>query len=264
MIQRSTSARRAHYGFDAPGIMLGLSLGGGAVVLFGGVITALAPGAWRYVGIAVAVVGAVPLFFGLLMVIYAFVGKVRTREHILNLANLRGDETVLDVGTGAGLLLVGAAKRTPRGKVIGIDLWASKDLSNNMAATTMRNVVAEGVADRVEVQTGDARALAFPNASFDRAVSLLCIHNIEEKADQARACRDIACVLKPGGRVVIGDYVPTHAYAAALADAGLTVIQSKPAFGIALSLMWIVIAEKPVQATLGAGYEVEWDTRAAT
>ncbi|OYU15214.1 MAG: methyltransferase type 11 [Alphaproteobacteria bacterium PA4] len=246
MPQHATPPARADYGFDAPGIMLGLLLGGGAAVLMGCVIAALAPGAWRYAGMVLLLLGAVPLFFGLLMVVYAVVGKVRTREHILNLAKLRGDETVLDVGTGAGLLLVGAAKRTQRGKVIGIDLWASKDLSNNAAATTMRNVVAERVADRVEVQTGDARELAFPDASFDRVVSLLCIHNIEDKADQARACREIARVLKPGGRVVIGDYVPTHAYAAAFAGAGLTVMQSKPAFGVALSLMWIVVAEKPV------------------
>ena len=251
MTQQSRVAARAHYGFDAPGIMLGLSLGGGAGVLIGCVIAALAPGAWSYGGIAVTILGAVPLFFGLLMVNYAFVGKSRTRERILDLANLRGGETVLNVGTGAGLLLVGAAKRTPRGKFVGIDLWASKDLSNNAVATTMRNVAVEGVADRVEVLTGDARELAFPDASFDRAVSLLCIHNIADKADQARACREIARVLKPGGRVVIGDYVPTHAYAAAFADAGLTVVQSRPAFGVALSLMWLLVADKPLTPTKG-------------
>lgn len=55
-------------------------------------------------------------------------------------------------------------------------------------------------------------------------------------------------MLKAGGRVVVGDYVPTHAYAAAFADAGLTVLQSRTAFGVALSLMWIVIAEKPFDA----------------
>lgn len=248
MTQRITPPARARYGIDAPGIMLGLALGGGAVVLFGSLLAALAPGTWRYVGGVVALLGAVPLFFGLLMVVYALVGKVRTRERILDLARLHGDEIVLDVGTGAGLLLVGAAKRTPRGKVVGIDLWAAKDLSDNAAATTMRNVEVEGVADRVEVQTGDARALAFSDATFDRVVSLLCIHNVEGKSDQARACREIARVLKPGGRVVVGDYVPTHAYAAALAEAGLTIVRSKPAFGVALSLMWLLVADKPLTA----------------
>ena len=112
------------------------------------------------------------------------------------------------------------------------------------AAQLEMSMVAEGVTDRAVVQTGDARALAFPDASFDRVVSLLCIHNIEDKAEQAQACREIARVLKPGGRVVIGDYLPTHAYAAAFAETGLTVVQSKPAFGVALSLMWIVVADK--------------------
>jgi SAM-dependent methyltransferase len=224
--------------------MFGLSLGGGVVVLIGWLVAALAPGAWSAVGIGIALLGALPLFFGLLMVVYALAGKVRTREHILGLADLRGDETVLDVGTGAGLLLVGAAKRVPRGKVIGIDLWASKDLSDNSAAATIRNSVVEGVSDRVTVLTGDARELAFPDAAFDRVLSLLCLHNIEPKTDQARACREIARVLKPGGRAVIGDYVPTHGYAKAFADAGLTVVQSRAAFGVALSLMWIVIVEK--------------------
>jgi cyclopropane fatty-acyl-phospholipid synthase-like methyltransferase len=36
--------------------------------------------------------------------------------------DLRGDETVLDVGPGHGLLLIGAAKRLPRGRAMGIDL----------------------------------------------------------------------------------------------------------------------------------------------
>lgn len=239
------AADRPDYGYDAPGIMLGLTLGGAAAVAAGWACAALAPGWWAYVGIVVAVAGAVPLFFGLLMVIYAFVGKRRTRDHLLNLVRLDGAATVLDVGTGAGLLLVGAAERAPQARVTGVDLWAAKDLSNNAAAATLRNAALAGVADRVEVLTGDARALDFANASFDRVVSLLCIHNIEAKADQARACREIARVLKPGGRVVVGDYLPTHAYAAAFAEAGLTVVHSRTAFGVALSLMWIVVADKP-------------------
>lgn len=239
------AADRPDYGYDAPGIMLGLSLGGAAAVLAGVALASVLPGAWRYAGVAVAVAGAVPLFFGVLMIIYAFIGKRRTRDHLLGLARLDDAATILDVGTGAGLLLVGAAERTAPARVTGIDLWAAKDLSNSAAAATLRNAALAGVAARVEVLTGDARALDFADASFDRVVSLLCIHNIEDKADQARACREIARVLKPGGRVVIGDYLPTHAYAAAFAEAGLTVMQSRAAFGVALSLMWIVVADKP-------------------
>jgi len=244
-MHRAAPLARAAYGYDAPGVMLGLLVGGAGGLAVGCGLAALLPGAWGYAGLAVALLGAAPAFFGLLMVIYAFVGKTRTRDRILDLAMLGDDEAVLDVGAGAGLLLIGAAKRAPRGRAVGVDLWSAKDLSNNSAANTLRNAAIEGVADRVEIQTGDARELAFPDASFDRVVSLLCIHNIEDKAGQRRACGEIARVLKPGGRVVVGDYVPTHAYAQAFADSGLRVIQSKAAFGVALSLMWIVVAEKP-------------------
>ena len=244
MAHPSASRERANYGFDAPGVMAGL-LGGGAAALAAGIaVGSLAPGYWRWLGVIVIVAGLVPFVLGILMNIYYLVGKRRTRDHILDLARLRGAETVLDVGTGAGLMLVGAAKRLPHGRAVGVDAWSVTDLSNNTAVATERNIAAEGLAGRCQVVTGDARELAFPHASFDRVILLLCLHNIEGDADQARACREIVRVLKPGGRLVIGDYVPTHGYAKAFADAGLRVIQSKAALGVALSLMWIVVAEK--------------------
>lgn len=245
MAHPSTSREATNYGFDAPGAMAGLLGGGAASVAAGVAMATFGTGWWRWVGVAIAVAGAVPFVLGILMNVYYLVGKRRTRDHILDLSELRGDETVLDVGTGAGLMLVGAAKRLPHGRAVGVDAWSAKDLSNNTARATGRNVGIEGVEDRCEIVTGDARELPFPDESFDRVVSLLCLHNIEDDADQTRACREIARVLKPGGRLVIGDYVPTHGYARAFADAGLRVVQSKTALGVALSLMWIAVAEKP-------------------
>ena len=239
-----------NYGWDAPGIMLGF-LGAGTAVIGGGLgLAHWQPFAYAQpLGTALAVLGAVPLLLGLAMLQYRLAGKLRTRDAILNLIGWRGDETVLDVGTGAGMLMIGAAKRMDRGgRAVGIDIWSAKDLSNNSDAATHRNIAIEGVADRTEVRTDDATRLSYPDASFDAVVSLLCLHNIEPKPDQARACREIARVLKPGGRVVIGDYVPTHDYAAALKAAGLKIERSRSAFGVAGALMWLLVADKPLSS----------------
>ena len=238
---------RAAYGWDAPGVMLGM-LGAGAVTVTIGAILAFAaplPFA-RPIGAFATAAGAVPFLLGLAMLQYGLVGKLRTREAILGLVQWRGDETVLDVGTGAGLLVIGSAKRLSRGgRAVGIDIWSAKDLSNNASAATERNVLIEGVTGRVEIRTENATKLSFPDHSFDVVLSLLCLHNIEPKPDQAEACREIARVLKPGGRVVIGDYVPTHAYADAFRLAGLAVRRSRSAFGTAGALMWLLVADKP-------------------
>jgi arsenite methyltransferase len=73
----------------------------------------------------------------------------------------------------------------------------------------LQNAELEGVKDKIEIKNDDARNLIFVDNSFDVILSLLCIHNIEPKADQEKACFEIARVLKPNGTVLIGDYVPT-------------------------------------------------------
>ena len=50
-------------------------------------------------------------------------GKLHARDRILSRLKLSGDEAVLDVGCGHGLLLIAAAKLVPRGRAVGIDLW---------------------------------------------------------------------------------------------------------------------------------------------
>lgn len=240
--------RKPVYGWDAPGIMLGFLVAGSVTIAIALVLIWHAPFPFATaLGIILLVAGAVPLLLGLAMLQYGLIGKVRTRDALLGLVDWRGDETVLDVGTGAGMLLIGAAKRLSRGgRATGIDIWSAKDLSDNSAAATHRNIAIEGVADRCDVRTADATSLPFDDAGFDVVVSLLCLHNIELKPNQAKACREIARVLRPGGRVVIGDYVPTHGYADALRDAGLTIERSRSAFGVAGALMWLLVADKPL------------------
>jgi SAM-dependent methyltransferase len=123
-------------------------------------------------------------------------GKVRERETYLDLLAWRGDERVLDVGCGRGLFLIGAAKRLTTGRAIGIDIWQAEDLSGNDPAATSNNAMIEEVADRVEVQTADARKLPFDDASFDVVLSSAALHNIynagERRPTPQAVCPDAA------------------------------------------------------------------------
>src|SRR5262249_28584270 len=104
------------------------------------------------------------------MVWYSKVGKLRGRERFLDRIPCRGDETVLDVGCGSGLLLVAAAGGWTSGRAVGVDIWQSADLSDNRPEIPLENARLEGVADRVQVCNGDARRLPFADGSFDVVV----------------------------------------------------------------------------------------------
>jgi SAM-dependent methyltransferase len=149
------------------------------------------------------------------------IGKVREREDYLDKIAWRGDERVLDVGCGLGLFLIGAAKRLSTGRAVGIDKWQQEDLSGNCAEGTLDNARIEGVADKVEVHTGDARKLPFDDASFDVVLSSGALHNIYDAGGRQTAVREIARVLKSGGRVLIVDVRHLRQYAVTLRDAGL-------------------------------------------
>ena len=73
----------------------------------------------------------------------------------------------------------GAVKYLTTGKSIGIDIWSSKDLSDNSITKTLANADLEGVKNRIEIRNEDARSLTFADNSFDVILSLLCFHNIE-------------------------------------------------------------------------------------
>jgi arsenite methyltransferase len=236
---------KVNYGIDAPGIMRNLIAFGALTVVIGFAIPLLSDNSiLRYTSYLIVSVGFVFLILGIAMFVYGLKGKYRTRDLMLSKIKWTGEENVLDIGTGQGLLMNGAAKHLTTGKSIGIDIWSSKDLSDNTIAKTLANAELEGVKNKVEVRNEDARSLTFADNSFDVVLSLLCIHNIEPKAEQEKACFEIARVLKPHGTALIGDYIPTTEYAKAFAKAGLKVKSSKPYFMTAYALMWIVEATK--------------------
>lgn len=183
------------------------------------------------------------LLSGLAMIASSRFGKMRARDSLLKDVGIRPADTVLDVGCGRGLLLIGAAKRATSGRAIGIDLWSNVDQMNNSRDATLANAAAEGVTDRVEVKDGDMRSLPLDDGSIDVVVSSLAIHNVKDKADRDKAIREIVRVLKPGGRVGIMDIANVSDYASSLAAAGMRVT-SGPKF-----TPWIFPPSKIVIAT---------------
>ena len=214
---------KTDYGVDAPGVVRNLYIGGLVLVVSG---LCLPP--FIISGITINLrVACLAIAFGLmaagtLMLLYAKKGKFRHRDRMIGMVRWAGTETVLDIGTGQGLLLIGAAKHLTSGRAIGIDIWSARDLSGNTAEKTALNAAEEGVADRIEVRNENICSTDFPNGYFDVILSNLCLHNIEDKEQRLKACTEICRILKPGGVAIISDFRNLSEYAGQFQRAGLT------------------------------------------
>jgi ubiquinone/menaquinone biosynthesis C-methylase UbiE len=102
--------------------------------------------------------------------------------------------TVVDIGTGPGVLLVELGHRRPDLRLIGIDLSA------DMIAAARRNLA--GFDERASALVGDVADLPLPDASVDLVVSTLSSHHWDHPE---AAIGELARVIKPGGRVEVYD-----------------------------------------------------------
>lgn len=206
------AASKGRYGIDGPAWLVGL---GGSVVA---PLVAVAAGAPRWL-LRIPAVTAVPA--GLYL--HATVrGKFLVWEELLDGLGLRGDEQVLDLGCGRGAVLAAVARRVPKGRVTGVDLWRSVDQSGNDASTALDNAGREQVADRVELVTADMRRLPLADGQFDLVVSSMAIHNITNARGREDAVLEAYRVLKPGGRLLLVDIFHTADYRDLLRTAGAT------------------------------------------
>ena len=237
----SKGAKRPNYGIDAPVVLRRMAVGG-AIALAAGLvlpqIEAFRGAGWLQELAGLARGAGIGLLAACAVMVWGSkVGKLRMRDRLLDAIPWRGDERVLDVGCGHGLLLIGAAKRLTSGRAIGVDVWRAYDQAENRPEATRENARIEGVAERVVVRNGDARELPFADASFDVVVSSFALHNIENRAEREKAVRQVARVLVPGGRVAIMDIYHTRQYRRILRACGLADVKlSRP------NLMFLVPA----------------------
>jgi SAM-dependent methyltransferase len=110
-----------------------------------------------------------------------------TNPPFLNFLALRPTDTVLEVGSGLGLLASEVAARVPQGAVYGVE-FSAEQLSQVPAGVPTLHFV-----------RGDAHTLPFPDATFD---VVYCRYVLEHVPDPLTVLREMRRVLKPGGRAL--------------------------------------------------------------
>jgi SAM-dependent methyltransferase len=226
---------RENYGIDAPTVVRNLA-GIGFLLLIVSAATAallhlqiVGPSRFALIlrnnGLVTAIICLVMAFW---MIASSKWLKHKVARALLDSRAWRGDEIVLDVGCGRGLIAVAAARRVPQGKVTGVDIWQEVDLGGNSPEAIRANAEAAGVSDRLDVDTGDARSLPYPDASFDVVASMTAIHNIPGAEGRRAAIAEAWRVTRPGGQILIFDIRHARTYAAQLRALGAEVKVTGP------------------------------------
>lgn len=107
-------------------------------------------------------------------------------------------ESVLDIGTGPGQLLLFMQKTLPNARLVGVDI------SPAMVAQAQRNIDLQDRSHCIEVQLADAKGLPFADGTFDRVISTGSLHHWKEPI---KALAEVHRVLKVDGYALMYDLV---------------------------------------------------------
>ncbi len=128
---------------------------------------------------------------------WARLTEARPRRRVLELAEVRDGEAVLEVATGTGAQLVELARRNRSGHTLGVEL------AEGMLEETRKRLAAAGM-DAVELRRASALELPLEDESFDLVVNGYML-DLLPRDDIPRALSEFKRVLRPRGRVVLSN-----------------------------------------------------------
>jgi SAM-dependent methyltransferase len=179
------------------------------------------------------------------------------RRRVIELAELRGDEHVLDAGCGTVLTTLRIAERFPGCQVYGLDL------SPKMIEVARNDATGRGL--HVNLRTGSITDLPYPDAAFEVVLTNIMFHHLD-LAEKRQAVAEIARVLRPAGRYVSAEFGPRARnplerrlakgdytlYPSHLAEAGLVVRHEALSSFVWGLQVYHRVAVKSVEAAHGA------------
>ena len=125
-----------------------------------------------------------------------------TPEELLRSAGLGEGQTVIDVGCGPGFLTLPAAAVVGRlGRVYAVDV------EQQMLDLVQRRAASEGV-DNIETVLSPGDLVPLEDQTGDYAICGLVLHYPDELARRVDMARDIARLLRPGGRALLIEWAP--------------------------------------------------------
>ena len=144
-------------------------------------------------------------------------GNLALNLHMVGALDLTPNAEVLEVGFGGGVALSLLLGHEPTARVAAIDL------APDMVALARRRFAAELRAGRLELAQGVAEHLPYPAARFDAACTANCVYFWP---DLDAGLRELARVLRPGGRLVVAINAPEVLIAAGFAARGLNTLSA--------------------------------------